>query len=135
MKVHTHTHTHIHKSIYTFGILSCHSGMVGNQKKQPVNMLKTTVREVWRCWLLYIVFWFQLLMIACAQSFSLVQLFATSWTVAHQTPLSMGSYRQDYWSGLPFPLPGNLPDPGIKPTSLASPALAGRFFITAVSFL
>ena len=56
-----------------------------------------------------------------------VCLFATRWTVAHQAPLSMGFLRQEYWNGLPFPSPGDLPDPGIKP---ASPALAGRFFIT-----
>jgi len=59
-----------------------------------------------------------------------VQLFATPWTVARQVPLSMEFSRQEYWSGLPFPSPGNLPDPGIKPRSLASPALAGGFFTT-----
>ena len=46
---------------------------------------------------------------------------------SHQVPLSMGFPRQEYWSGLPFPSPGDLPDPGIKPKS---PALAGRFFTT-----
>ena len=46
-----------------------------------------------------------------------VQLFGTPWPVACPTPLSMGFSRQEYWSGLPFPSPGNLPDPGIKPTS------------------
>ena len=59
-----------------------------------------------------------------------VQLFATPRTVAHQAPLSMGIFRQEYWSGLPFSAPGDLPDPRIKPMSLASPALAGRFFTT-----
>ena len=49
-------------------------------------------------------------------------------TVARQAPLSMGISRQEYWQGLPFPSPGNLPNPGIKPTSPESPALAGRFF-------
>ena len=49
--------------------------------------------------------------------------FATSWTVTHQTPLSMGFPRQEYWSGLPCPPLGDLPNPGIRPTS---PALAGR---------
>ena len=48
---------------------------------------------------------------------------STSWTVALQAPLSMGFPRQEYWSGLPFPLPGDLPDPGIEPVSLRSPAL------------
>ena len=58
-----------------------------------------------------------------------VQLFVTAWTVASQPPLCMELSRPEYWSGLPFPFPGNPPDPGIEPTSLASPALAGRFFI------
>ena len=60
-----------------------------------------------------------------------VQLTATSWTMAHQAPLSMGFSRQKYWSGLPFPPPGDLPNPGIQPWSLTSPALAGGFFSTA----
>ena len=51
--------------------------------------------------------------------FSPVQLFATLWTVACQVPLSMGFSRQEHWSGLPCPPPVDLPDPGIKPTSLA----------------
>ena len=51
------------------------------------------------------------------KSLSHVQLFATSWTVAHQAPLSMEFSRQEYWSGLPFPSPRDLPDPGIKPGS------------------
>ena len=51
----------------------------------------------------------------------------TPWTVASQAPLSMEFSRQEYWSGLPFPPPEDLPDPGIKPLSLISPALAGRF--------
>ena len=62
---------------------------------------------------------------------SRVQFFATPWTVSRQVPLSMEFSRQEYWSGLPFPSPGNLPDPGIEPKSLASPALAGGFFTTA----
>ena len=53
---------------------------------------------------------------------------ATRWTVVHQAPPSMGFSRQEYWSGLPFPSPGDLPDPGIEPASLMAPALAGRFF-------
>ena len=57
----------------------------------------------------------------------LSQLSATPWTVALQTPLSMGFPRQENCSGLSFPSPGDLPDPGIEP---ASPALAGRFLIT-----
>ena len=50
---------------------------------------------------------------------SRVRLFATPWTVAHQAPPSMGFSRQEYWSGLPFPSPGDLPDPGIEPRSPA----------------
>ena len=52
-------------------------------------------------------------------------------TVAHQAPLSMAFSRQDYWSGLPFSTPGNLPNPGIEPIFLMSPALADIFFTTA----
>ena len=55
--------------------------------------------------------------------FSRVQLFATLWTVALQAPLSMGFSRQEDWSGLPCAPPGELPYPGIKPSSLMSPAL------------
>ena len=56
-------------------------------------------------------------------NFSRVQLFTALWTAAHQDSLSMGFSRQEYWSGLPCPPPRDLPDPGIKPTSSASPAL------------
>ena len=56
------------------------------------------------------------------------------WTVAHQVPLSMGFSRQEYWSGLPCPPLGDLPDPGTKPTSLTSPALAGGFFTTSATW-
>ena len=78
--------------------------------------------------LLYISLYFSI----GAQSLSRVQLCATPWTVAHWASLSMEFSRQDYWSGLPFPPPGDLPNPGIKPASPGSPtasALAGRFFI------
>ena len=66
--------------------------------------------------------------------FSRVRLFATLWTVAHQAPLSMGFSRQEYWSGLPFPSPGDLPDPGTEPVSLTSPSLAGGFFTTCATW-
>ena len=68
--------------------------------------------------------------VLCAQSLSHVRLFATSWTVACQAPLSMGFSRQDYWKGLPFPPPGDLPNPGIEAFSPEAPALAGGFFTT-----
>ena len=63
-----------------------------------------------------------------AQSHSCVQFFATSWTVVHQTPLSMEFSRQEYRSGVLFPPPGKLPDRGIEPISLVSPVLAAGFF-------
>ena len=53
------------------------------------------------------------------KSLSRVRLFETPWTVAYQAPLSMGFSRLEYWSGLPFPSPGDLPDPGIEPWSPA----------------
>ena len=66
------------------------------------------------------------------QLFSCVRLFATPWIVARQAPLSMEFPRQEYWSGLPFLTPGDLPSPEIEAASLASPAVAGGFFTTAV---
>ena len=62
--------------------------------------------------------------------FSHVQLFVTLWTVAYQASLSMGLSRQKYWSGLPFPAPGDLTDPEIKPTSFNSLVLASGFLTT-----
>ena len=66
--------------------------------------------------------------------FSHVQLFATPWTIASQAPLSMGFSRQEYWSGLPFPSPGDLPNTGMKPASLMFLTLAGRFFTTSATW-
>ena len=62
-----------------------------------------------------------------------VWLFVPPWTVAIQAPLSMRFSRQEYWNGLPCPTPRDLPDPGIEPKSPVSPALAGRFFTTALA--
>ena len=67
----------------------------------------------------------------CVCMLSHVRLSVTSCTVACQTPLTMGFSRQEYWSGLPFPPPGDLPDPGIEPASLA---LAGRFVIPCATW-
>ena len=64
----------------------------------------------------------------CTQLLSRVRLFAIPRAVVHQVPLSIGFSRQEYWSGLLFPLSGDLPYPGIKLVSLVSPALVGRFF-------
>ena len=70
---------------------------------------------------------------ACMPSHLELCLFATLWNTALQAPLSMEFSRQEYWSGLPCPSPGNLPNPGIKAVSLMSPALAGGFFITSAT--
>ena len=69
----------------------------------------------------------------CAQSLSHVQLSVTPWTV-DQAPLSMRFSRQEYWSGLLCPPPGDLPDPGTEPVSLTSPALAGELFSTRATW-
>ena len=66
--------------------------------------------------------------------FSHVWHFVTLQTVAHKASLSMGFSRQEYWSGLPCPPPGDLPDPGIEPGSLMSPAFACGFFTTSASW-
>ena len=66
--------------------------------------------------------------------FSRVQLFGTPWAVAGQAPLSMGFSREEHWSGLPFLPPGDLSDPGIEPTPLMSPALAGGLFTTSATW-
>ena len=85
--------------------------------------------------------------LSCARvlsCFSHVWFFVTPWTVACQAPQSMGFPRQEYWSGLPFPSPGDLPDPGIKPVSFISSALAagslpvmpsGRLLFEALDFI
>ena len=74
--------------------------------------------------------WFYML-----NCFSRVWFFGIPWAVAHQAPLSMGFSRQEHWSGLPFPSPGNLPNPGIKPASLRAPALAGEFSTTRATWV
>ena len=65
--------------------------------------------------------------------FSRIQLFAAQWTVAHQAPLSMEISRQEYWSGLPFPPAGPLPDPGMEPVFPMSPALRNDSLATEPS--
>ena len=59
----------------------------------------------------------------------------TPWTVTRQAPLSVGFSRQEYWTGVPSPSPGGLPNLGIEPASLASPSLAGRFFTTSTTWV
>ena len=92
--------------------------------------LQSWGHPIWHSWHsvdLYFVLCVRVCMLSC---FSHVQLFVTLWIVAHQAPLFMGFCRQEYWSGLTFLPPGSLPDPGIKPVSLASTALADEFFTT-----
>ena len=72
---------------------------------------------------------------ACILSrLSSVQLCATLWTIACQDLLSMGFSKQEYWSGLPFPPPGDLPEAKIEPVSLMSPVSAGKFFTTSATW-
>ena len=71
---------------------------------------------------------------AVVSCFGRVWLFVTLWSVACQVPLFMGFSRQEYWSALPCPLPGNLPDLGIEPSSLVSSALAYRFFTASATW-
>ena len=79
---------------------------------------KLSLHSISLLYLLYRLLKFAYSAVLC--HFSRVQLFATPWTVAHQGPLSMGFSRQEYWSGLPFPPPGDLPDPGISFVSCIS---------------
>ena len=89
----------------------------------PQDEWASTPRAVWDS--------MKFVMHACVRShFSCFKLFVILWTVACQASLSMGFSRPEYWSGLPYPSPGDLPNQGIKPASLTSPALAGGFFIT-----
>ena len=74
------------------------------------------------------------MLLCCAQLLNNhVQLSAALWTIAHQAFLPMGFSRQEYWSGVPFPTTGDLPDSGIKPVSLVSSALASGFFTTSTT--
>ena len=84
--------------------------------------------SVYVCMWTYIFILYIYIYIYTLSLFSHVQLYATPWTVVHQAPLSMEFSRQNYWSGLPCPSPGDLPNPGIELTSLTSPSLAGGFF-------
>ena len=71
----------------------------------------------------------------CVFSYSVISYsFVTPWSAASQAPLSMGFPRQEYWKGVPFPTPGDLPDPGMETASLVSPALADRALITSASW-
>ena len=80
----------------------------------------------------FLTFYFVLGYACWLSHFSRVQFFATLQTVARQAPLSIAFLKQEYWSGLPCPSPGDLPDPGIEPTSLTSPA--GVFWTTSATW-
>ena len=74
------------------------------------------------------------MLLCCAQLLNNhVQLSAAPWTIAHQAFLPMEFSKQEYWSGVPFPTTGDLPDSGIKPVSLVSSALANGFFTTSTT--
>ena len=66
--------------------------------------------------------------VSCVLLLNHVCLFVNQWTIFHHAPLCMEFFRQEYWSQLPFPSPGDLPDPGTEPVSAASPTLAGGLF-------
>ena len=69
--------------------------------------------------------------VVSAQLYLIVSLCDPMDCVARQAPLCLGFFREEHWSGLPFPSPGDLPNPGLEPTSIMNPALAGRLFTTA----
>ena len=85
---------------------------------------------LYTCYSLHTYVWVWKYRRCCCAPAQSCPLFATPWTVALQASLSMGFSRQEYWSGLPFPSPGDLPNPEIETVSIASPTLEGRFFTT-----
>ena len=103
MHMHTHTHTYIYIYIYILSHILFHFGL--SQDVEYNSLCYTSVAQ------------------SCPTLCDL-------WTVAHHAPLSLGFSRQEYWSALPFPPPGDLPDPGIEPMSPISPALASGYFTT-----
>ena len=110
----------------------------------PGKSLSCLCSILWWWWLLFRDLWLfpglpadhlsPFLACVCLGELSRAPLFATPGTAAHQAPLSMEFSRQEYWSGLPFPSPGDLPSPGIKSVSLRSPALSGGFFTTRATW-
>ena len=102
----------------------CHSSSGWGEKK-GIAFQKESMHLLWNYSVILIESQVKLRKHACVPS--CVWLCSTPWSVAHQAPLSMGFPRQEYWNRLPFPSPGDLPNPGIKPSS---PILAGGFFTT-----
>ena len=127
-------------SIFSFSIyhsfFQSWSGLaVHKEQKSPDQCLVYYFKEKIKCWCLVgapqqmetqddFLSWSGLWVSEWVKSLSRVRLFATPWTVAHRAPPSMGFSRQEYWSGLPFPSPGDLPDPGMEPRSPALQAEA-----------
>ena len=103
------------KNRHTTSFYQAFSGGDGGGDESVHSGVETPIQELGFCY-------DYLKYTSCVQSLSPVRLFETLWTVAHQAPLSTGFSTQEYWSGLPFPSPNNLPDPGIKPVSLVAPA-------------
>ena len=112
----------------------------GNEKSFQDETCIIQVCLSWQCWRRGLVTQSRLLAshillrVCLLSCFRRVWLFVTLCTIARQTRLSMGFSRQGYWSGLPCPPPGDLPNLGIKPASLTSPALAGKFFTTGTTW-
>ena len=96
---------------------------LGSPQPFPQNMKTNITHRRKCCYILFIISPFE----TRVSSFNCAQLFATAWTAAHQAPLSMGFSRQGYWSGLPFPFPGDLPHPAIEP---GFPALQAGSLLT-----
>ena len=93
--------------------------LVPNSNLLECHIFLTSSKAKWTHNLPVKLFPYSMFLMVCAQSLSHVQLFVTPWTVAHQAPLSMEFSQQEYWSGLPCPSPGHLPNLGIKPRSPA----------------
>ena len=94
------------------------------------------ILKSFKCQSLMEYFWFWQHVCVCegVRVLSPVWLFAAPWTVVRYTPLSMAFSRQEYWSRLPFPTPGDFPDSGIEPTSLVFPTLTCGFFTTSANW-
>ena len=121
----------VHGKHVSDGVWEAHWGLTWVGLATPLlvilnfNLLRTSDSNCLKNWLSLVLY----KCLVVSQMLSCVWLFATPWTVAHQAPLSMKFSRQEYWSGLPFSLPGDLPNPGVKPMSLTSPASAGGFLL------